>query len=372
MPLMQRTTNASQAQAARFTFSAVLLLLSLMGVTRTAVATPAISHVFIIVLENKSFDETFSPSSPAPYLANTLTAQGQLLRQYYAIGHSSLDNYIAMVSGQGPNLFTQSDCQLYAEFLPGLPMPLYNQFLGQGCVYPSAVKTLPDQLVARGLTWKAYMEDMKTPCRHPALNSLDNTQNARLGDQYAARHNPFVYFHSIIDSNICVANDVDLSQLETDLASAATTPNYVFISPNLCNDGHDAPCVDGRPGGLAAADQFLQTWVPKILASPAWSEGSLLVITFDESESADATACCGELPGVNTANPGGLQFGPGGGRTGTVLISPYIRPGSINDSPYNHYSLLRSIEDIFALSHLGFAGQAHLNSFGTDVYNATQ
>src|SRR3954467_15646025 len=114
---MQPRRNVSLHRTATCVFSAVLLLLCL---TCTATATPCISHVFIIVLENKSFDETFGPSSPAPYLANTLTAEGQLLRQYYAIGHSSLDNYIALVSGQGPNLFTQSDCQLYAEFLPGL------------------------------------------------------------------------------------------------------------------------------------------------------------------------------------------------------------------------------------------------------------
>jgi hypothetical protein len=351
--------------------TAVILATS-AAVSTTAGTTlpPPIRHVFVIVLENKGFDETFGPASPAPYLSQTLTAQGQLLRQYYGIGHASLDNYIALLSGQGPNIFTQSDCLFYTDVRPGLPTRFSGQFLGQGCVYPAAATTIADQLTARGLSWKGYMEDMTTPCRHPAPNSIDSTQQARVGDQYAARHNPFVYFHSLIDSPTCLSNDVDLSQLDADLASASATPSFAFLTPNLCDDGHDAPCVDGRPGGLATADQFLQTWVPKILGSPAWTDGSLLVITFDEAPTSDASACCGELPGLNTPNPGGTTFGPGGGRTGAVLISQFIQPGSVNDTPYNHYALLRSIEDIFTLGHLGFAAQANLRPFGADVYNA--
>jgi hypothetical protein len=355
-------------------------LVSLMAVmisTSVAVSTtlgatvpPPIRHVFMIVLENKGFDETFGPASPAPYLSQTLTGEGQLLRQYYGIGHASLDNYIALVSGQGPNVFTQSDCIFYTDVRPGLPTHFSGQFLGQGCVYPAAATTVADQLTARGLTWKGYMEDMSSSCRHPAPNSFDSTQQARVGDQYAARHNPFVYFHSLVDSPTCVSNDVDLSELDADLASASTTPSFAFITPNLCNDGHDTPCVDGRPGGLPAADQFLQSWVPKILGSPAWADGSLLIITFDEAPTSDASACCGEQPGLNTPNPGGTTFGPGGGRTGAVLISQFVQPGSVNDTPYNHYALLRSIEDIFALGHLGFAAQANLRPFGADVYNA--
>jgi hypothetical protein len=346
--------------------AALTLPLAMVGPQAMA-APPPIRHVFVIVLENKSFDTAFGPGSPAPYLSQTLTQQGQLLRQYYAIGHASLDNYLAMVSGQGPNIATQSDCVFYTAFRPGLPTSGDGQYLGQGCVYPTRVQTIADELTSSGLTWKAYMQDMGTPCRHPAINTFDTTQRARVGDQYAARHNPFVYFRSVLDSGECAANDVDLSELETDLASG--TPSFAFITPNLCEDGHDSPCVDGRPGGLAQADQFLQTWVPRILGSPAWSEGSLLVIKFDEASSSDASACCGEKPGPNTPNPGGTTIGPGGGRTGALLISQYVQPGSVNDTPYNHYSLLRSIEDVFGLGHLGFAAAADLESFGPDVYN---
>ena len=342
-----------------------------LGNTPTAAADvppPPIKHVFVIVLENKGYSETFGPGSQAPYLATQLTAQGQLLTQYYGTAHQSLANYVAMVSGQAPNSQTQSDCQVYTDVTPGTT-GADGQAIGQGCVYPGSVRTMADQLSAKGLTWKGYMEDMGTSCRHPAFGQPDDTQRARVGDQYAARHNPFVYFHSLLDSGACAAQDVPLDQLPTDLAAAGTTPSYAFITPNLCHDGHDSPCVDGEPGGLQSADAFLQAWVPRIEASPAYAEGGMIVITFDEAESSDASACCNEQPGPNTTNPGGLTPGPGGGRTGAVLISQHIQPGSTNKNAYNHYSLLRSLENVFGLSHLGYANQTGLKAFGRDVYS---
>ena len=154
-------------------------------------------------------------------------------------------------------------------------------------------------------------------------------------------------------------------------------------------------CVDGAPGGLAAADRFLSQWVPKITASPAFRRDGLLVITFDESDldeivnprtgstvlRGDAAACCNEPPGPNVSpydagvvgtweriNGPGI-IGPGGGRTGAVMLSPFIRPGTVSMVPYNHYSFLRSVEDIFRLEHLGYAAQPGLASFGADLYS---
>jgi hypothetical protein len=346
-----------------------LLALPLLGAAPAAAAPPPVKHVFMIVLENKGFDETFGPNSQAPYLSQQLPAQGQLLTQYYGTGHASLDNYISMVSGQAPAIVTQADCPFYFNLLPGT-LQSDGQAVGQGCVYPPAVKTVADQLGAKGLSWKGYMEDMTSNCQRPTLNSFDTSQQATAASQYAARHNPFVYFHSLIDSGACAANDVPLGQLDGDLSSAATTPNFVFVTPDLCNDAHDSTCADGGPGGLPAADQFLQTWVPKITGSPAWSEGSLLIVTFDEAESGDASSCCGEQPGPNSPNPGGTSQGNGGGKTGAVLVSQFVQPGSVNSTPYNHYSLLKSIEDVFGLGYLGYAGQAGLQAFGPDVYNA--
>jgi hypothetical protein len=87
-----------------------------LGSNGRAARRPPIRHVFVLVLENESFEQTFGATSPAPYLAHTLPAQGALLRNYYGIGHMSLDNYIALISGQAPNRATQLDCSTFAEF----------------------------------------------------------------------------------------------------------------------------------------------------------------------------------------------------------------------------------------------------------------
>jgi len=358
-----------------------------------------IRHVFVIVLENEGFDVTFGPNSKAPFLSQILTSQGVLLRQYYGTGHASLDNYIAMISGQAATPETRNDCFVYADFnLTGITPD--GQATGSGCVYPESIKTLPDQLKAAGRTWRAYMGDMgndpqreSATCGHAPLNQVDNTESAEapspavpLGDQYAARHNPFVYFHSIIDSPDCDSNVVNLNLLPKDLASESTTPNFVFITPNLCDDGHDAPCTNGQPGGLVSADLFLQKWVPLIMASKAYRRDGLLIINFDEAGASilpqpgggfivdfEGAFCCNEQPGPNLAPfPQSSQIGPftltfksyGGDRTGAVLLSPLLKKGTASDIPFNHYSLLKTIEDIFDLDeHLGYAGQPGLMGF---------
>ena len=235
------------------------------------------------------------------------------------------------------------------------------------------MKTVADQLEAAGFDWKAYMEDMgndpareAAACGHVAIGAKDVTNHAAPNDQYADKHNPFVYFHSIIDDQPrCERHVVNLDALPHDLLDVASTPNYVFITPNLCHDGHDAPCRNGEPGGLVSADTFLRNWIPKILQSPAFRQDGLLVITFDEGV-LDSTACCGER-GVADGPVPGLD-GPGGGRIGAVLIAPSIKPGTVSDIPYNHYSLLRWIEDDFGLDHLGYAAAPGLATFGGDVF----
>ncbi len=239
-------------------------------------------------------------------------------------------------------------------------------------------------------------------CGHPVLNTRDMIETSEgpstrvpKGDMYATRHNPFVYFHSIIDSPLCQKNVVNLDLLADDLKTVATTANFNFITPTVCDDAHDAPCADGRPGGLVTADAFLRKWVPRILESPAYKRDGLLIINFDEGShgaierSEDGTvvtvegaSCCNQQPGPNLVGPypkisssgtgkerrtvKTLSFG--GERTGAVMLSPFIRPGTVSNVPYNHYSLLKSLEDIFGIKeHLGYAGRSGLAGFGSDI-----
>jgi hypothetical protein len=354
---------------------------------RMTLKLPAIRHVFVIMLENEGYQATFGTPSKDPYLAQTLPSEGALLTNYYAIGHFSLDNYVAFVSGQPPNSDTQSDCIGGYDGFPGADgqetwhgAPGIQE--GTGCVYPPAVQTVADQLVAKGFTWKGYMEDMgnnptrdgspTSTCGHPNLNKPDPAVSAVQGDGYATRHDPFVYFDSIVGTSRCSARVVPLGSatgampqsdtvgatgLATDLKSASTTPNLSFITPNVCDDGHDYPCVNETSPGtsaLADIDSFLSTWVPLITASPAFKQDGLLEVTFDESDTSDTTSCCGEKPGPTGVAPG-QSNGPGGGLVGSVLISPFVKAKTVFKTKLNHYSSLASIEDLFGLSRLGDA-----------------
>jgi hypothetical protein len=166
---------------------------------------PKVAHVFVIVLENEDYATTFGEPAADPYLAHTLPSQGALLSEYFATGHESNDNYISLVSGQPPNPENQADCQIYSNFLA--PVTLTNGVVsGVGCVYPASVANIGTQLTGAGKSWKAYEQDMgndpnreSAACGHPALESKDETQEAVEGDGYATRHDPFVYFHSVID-----------------------------------------------------------------------------------------------------------------------------------------------------------------------------
>jgi hypothetical protein len=394
-------------------------------VVRAAVPPGHINHILVIELENEGFDTTFGSSSPATYLNGTLRHKGELLQNYYAIGHVSLDNYIAQVSGQAPNQDTSADClpngATFGDVTPGTPDPDQaanpGQVDGQGCVYPASVKTIASQLDAKYppnhkthvAAWRAYEQDMGntpsrdggtpdptggTDCAHPAISAVNNTNSATAADQYAARHNPMIWFHSTIDNvSACNANVVPLGTLTSsgtpspsghlakDLKSESTTPRFGFITPNLCNDGHDDTCAGpnstgGNVGGLVAADQFLKAWMPTILGSPAYKHGDMLVvITFDEAELGGSNAnaaCCAQQPGPNATTNGG-------GQIGALLLEPkYIAPGSVDTAgSYNHYSALRSYEDLLGLTtggadgegHLGFAAAKGLTPFGTDVFN---
>ncbi len=405
MPATARTlTMSARARAAGLGLlalaAAALLLASGLSAGDAAARAstykqPKIRHVFVIMLENEDYATTFGEPASDPYLAQTLPAQGALLEDYYATGHESNDNYIAIVSGQPPNVENQADCQVFSDFIGASTLP-DGIDTGEGCVYPSSVQNIGTQLSAVGLSWKAYEQDMgndpnreAAACGHPALNTKDETQDAVEGDGYATRHDPFVYFHSVIDNQIyCDEHVVAMGSptgvmpaaalrgetgLAADLKRTATTPTFSFITPNLCNDGHDYPCTNqpSGPSALTDIDSFLETWVPKITSSPAFKANGLLEITFDESDGAqsDASSCCEEIPGPGSPLPG--ITGPGGGRIGAVLVSPFIKPGTISTTPYNHYSSLATFESLLSLPRLADAASVP-QIFAADVFTAAK
>jgi Phosphoesterase family len=582
------------------------------------IAPGKVKHVWLIIMENKSYDATFTGLNNNTFLWQTLPSQGVLLNNYYGTGHFSQDNYISLAAGQAPMTDTQSDCPQYTN-APGSVVasgnltsnPNFGQFAsaaganaapGQmGCVYPSSVPTLFNQLDSSHISWKGYAQDLTaaaadTPqhsagpasCGAPFAtpgtvgdNTHPNPGSANATDQYVPKHFPFPWFQSLL-SNPADCNAAHIADLFDpanglfhDLQHDSTTPAVSWISPNNCSDAHDAVCHGNNlsggfsdpntpkapvnfTGGLFAGDLFLEHVVPEIEASPAFKDGGLIDITFDEAfppftytgnSFADSTieqpnvsasllsdaagetlfghtvhseptgpntplladasgnqlfpgpgdnsfvdrpANCvaqtvppqpagtcllgggGSPPGARTdagataaagvatvadnailaddigravtgaGVPAGAFVGPvthtpvtatapaqsggfattgsftlvdktgvavkttaavsgimlaartaqddplfsatgatpGGGDTGSVLISPFIRPGSESNRYYNHYSWLRTIEDLFAVGfkspgldgegHIGYAAQPGLAPFGRDVFNAPQ
>jgi hypothetical protein len=381
---------------------------------------PSVSHVFVVMLTGHGFDAAFGPDSKAAYLSKTLTTHGELIPNYYGIAHGELANEIALISGQGPTKQTAADCPSYDDVTPGTPAD-QGQVNGDGCVYPTDVKTLADQLFAGGNTWKAYVEGAGTAgCDHTTTS-------------YKSWRVPFLNFHSLVDNApLCNAGVVDLSQLQTDLQQVGDTPGLSYIVPGECHNGSDTPCAPDQPAGLEAADAWLQTVIPQIEASPGYKQGGLIAITFDaapkDGPEADSTACCGQpetypnlpaddpsqqpsSPPADSAPPSdsapmanSSQFGGngdsgtpspkdttttpapaptspatppptrtsgGGGKVGLLLISPYIKPNTVNETGYyNHFSMFASIEDLFSLGHIGYANLPDLTVFDKSVYTA--
>lgn len=249
----------------------------------TPVPTPAVyDHVVVIVLENHSFESVIA-SSQAPYLNSFANSWG-LATGYTGVSHPSLPNYLALIGGSTFGI--TSDCT--------------NCFL--------SAPSLPDRLEAEGKTWKGYMEGMPSPC-FVGSSGL-----------YAQKHNPFSYFDPIrLDPARC-SRIVPYGQLATDFASPTTAPSFAFITPNLCNDGHD--CT------LSTADAWMSREVPALMGSPAFAGSrSLLVITFEEGEA-------------------------GSDRVATILAGSGVKSGFQSAATYNHYSLLRTIESLWGLAPL--------------------
>jgi hypothetical protein len=257
-------------------------------------AVPAFSHVFVIVMENHEYG-TIIGSSAAPYI-NRLAAGNGLATNYYAASHPSLPNYLALTAGSTFGI--ASDCTT--------------------CFVNTT--NIADQLEASGRSWKAYMEDMPTPCYLGPWSG-----------NYAMKHNPFMYFTDIRGNAArCADHVVPFTQFGADMTRGQVA-NFVWITPNMCNDMHDC--------GVATGDAWLAKVVPTIIASAAFRNGGVLFVTWDEG-STNAGCCAGAW----------------GGHVATLVISSRSISGFRSTVAENHYSLLRTIEDAFRLAHLGAAG----------------
>jgi phosphatidylinositol-3-phosphatase len=316
-----------------------------------------IKHVFVISLASSGHDAAFGATPQMPYLAGTLRPEGELLSGYSLLDDAAVPNQIAAISGQPPNAQTEQNCPAFSDFPASASLDSKGVVEGDGCLYPVEALTLADQLTAGRFKWRGYMEGMvdgagkPDNCVHPESDGTDEPPPGG----YATRSNPFVYFHSLLDLGDCALNDVPLDQLSADLRKIDSTPNYALVSPNLCNAGATGQCPAGSPDGAASADAFLAQWVPKILDSPAYEKDGLLVVTFGELNVADPTA-------APTVSP----------KVGALLLSRFVSPGATDSAPYDPYSLLRTIEDLFGLDHLGLADGAKVKSLAPGLLGETR
>jgi hypothetical protein len=257
----------------------------------------SVHHVITIVMENEEYSQVIGNPS-APY-QNALAANYTLLTSYYAVSHPSLPNYLAMVSG---TTYVSSDC-------------LPNQ-----CSTNSS--SIVNLLQTSGLTWKEYAESMPTNC----------SQAVSPDGLYQPKHDPFVYFSSITGNNgsgqtssYCDSHVVSFAQFWTDLNSSSF-PNYAFVTPNDCDDGHSC--------SISTADAWLSTVVTRIEGSRDFSS-TVLFVVYDE--------------GSTNAGFGNAH----GGQVPCIVVSPFATPGYKSTVPYSHYSLLSTTESLLGLGSLG-------------------
>ncbi len=315
-----------------------------------------IQHVWVISLSGDSFAAALASQSSAPYLTKQLIPRGTLLAHYSLVAASPAANDIALLSGQGPNPETEKGCPTYTALTPAT-FDSKGLAEGSGCLYPSAAHTFADQAAEAALTWRAYIQDMApaasgsqsaaagSTCRHPVLGGSEPASSSLSpGNDYQLARNPFVFFDSLIESQACTKDDVDLTQLSADLASSANTPNLSWIVPAACDDGAAANCGEGVQSGLAGADAFLKQVVPEITATADYKQHGLILISFDS----DTTSS----------------------QVGALVVSPFVNAGKRNEEAFNTYSLLKSLDRLFGVPLLGHAADQGVSELNTEVYRS--
>ena len=350
-------------------------------------------HVFFIMMENHATNQIIGDKADAPFI-NKLEQRYAVATNYHGVTHPSLPNYLSAISGDFQGIW--DDCKAASptssvtcapeEFVPGAgdatdpafslytspSSPLYGKHPPQltqaqitaasGINHWFSGQTIVDQLEAKGMTWKAYMQSLPFAGAHveywPTL-TLDTTPPTTTTYKlYAEKHNPFMYFANIRNSPARMANIVPLTQLDYDLAN--NTPSFVWISPDQCNDMHGVgngnplgyptcsyPSTGLDHGAIQLGDAFLQQTVTKIMNSPAWSRDSIIVIAWDEDDYAGyPSGCCGSPTTTNTGSLGNML----GGAVAPAIVIRSSQPAHVESSrPYNHYSLLGTIQRLWNL-----------------------
>lgn len=314
---------------------------------------PAVGKVTVVWMGDGRSERTFSADSPMPYVATTLASQGLVLPRYHGVTRGAIGNGVALLGGLAAT----------PEQLAGCATPTAGT-----CVLPEATPSLLGQLTGSGRTWKVYAGDLGAggadSCRAPVVDQPDPATLApRPGDAFATARVPALWFASVTAGADC-GSVVDLAQLDRDLAADDARPDFSLVVPNVCDSGIEVACPDGRPSGPAAADAFLATLIPKLTGTDAHAKDGLVVVVWDQAPATgpfmDARPCCTS----RTADV------PGGGRTGAVLLSPFVAPGTVLQKPYDHVALLRSLEDLFGLDRLGLAAGDGIQGFGPRVFTA--
>ncbi len=319
-------------------------------------AMPRYDHVFVLIEENQGLADVMGK----PFTPNItrLARQYGLATHYFAIVHPSEGNYVAMLGG---DTFGIHDDDAYF-CTPGNQASVCKRSMAADYVdHTVRQPNLSDQLTAHGLSWKAYEESIPNPASMDVTYPAPNNPQHLPAALYASKHNGFMAFASVQRDPRRAEHIVGFDALHADLASGRM-PNFATIVPNQCDDMHGikggnvpADCTKrNQAGRIARGDRLAGALVDEIERSPVWSEpgNTAIVITFDEAshrvQPGDPLGCCGYEPG-NPSNAGG-------GRIPTIVIANHGPRGIEDATPYNHYSLLRTIEDAFGIeTHLRHA-----------------
>jgi hypothetical protein len=306
-------------------------------------AIPHYQHIVEIMMENTSY-QTIIGNSNAPQI-NALAGKYGLATNYFGVTHPSEPNYVANVGGSYFGI--QDDNQFYCT--PAMASTDPN-CAGTTVNHTVSAQSIADQLTAAGKTWKGYFQSLPpTPAPGNLVTTGPNANGpytfkypSNSNALYASKHNPFINFTG---TQGALASMVPDTQLATDLATSKL-PNFSLVVPDQCHDMHGTGSCTDTNALIAAGDSYAGTTVRSIMASPVWKHGrNAIVITWDEDDYSDAgqpgTGCCGA--------------DPGGGHVVTIVITNHGDDHVVDNTAYNHYSLLRTMEAAFGLPCLAHA-----------------